>query len=122
MHAMTQAQGGEIFVRKAPACTVQDLAVAMRLKYSPRGEKHPIKVTGIRPGEKIHEILVNEYELQRSVESGEHYCVAPEYRLPTETVKRPLGEEYTSANTEQLTEPKAISRLLDAMGQAEFFL
>jgi len=36
LHAMTEARGGEIFVRKAPASTVQALAEAMRLKYSPR--------------------------------------------------------------------------------------
>jgi len=122
MHAMTHARGGEIFVRKAPACTVQDLAEAMRLKYSLKKAAHPIKVTGIRPGEKIHEILVNEYELQRSVESPEHYRIEPEYRLPARPVKRPLGEEYTSANTHQLTRPDEIGRLLDAMGQAEYFI
>ena len=55
LHAMTQARGGEVFVRKAPACTVQALAEAMRLKFSPRGARHPIKVVGIRPGEKLHE-------------------------------------------------------------------
>jgi FlaA1/EpsC-like NDP-sugar epimerase len=81
-----------------------------------------MKVTGIRPGEKIHEILVNEYELQRSVESKEHYCIAPEYRLPADPVKRELGEEYTSANTQQMTRPDEIGKLLDAMGQAEFFI
>lgn len=122
LHAMTHAQGGELFVRKAPACTVHDLADAMRIKYSPRGQKHPIKVTGIRPGEKIHEILVNEYELQRSSESGEHFCIHPEYRLPKKSLGRPLGEEYTSANTKQLQRPNDIGELLDSMGQAEFFI
>ena len=122
LHAMTNAQGGELFVRKAPACTVQSLAETMRLKYSPKKEGHPIKVTGIRPGEKIHEILVNEYEIQRSVETREHFCIHPEYRLPRNPVKRPLGEEYTSANTQQLQRPEEIGSLLDAMGQAEYFI
>jgi UDP-N-acetylglucosamine 4,6-dehydratase len=122
LHAMTHAQGGEIFVRKAPACTVQALAEAMRLKYSPRGANHPIKITGIRPGEKIHEILVNEYEMQRSVETKEHFRIHPEYRLPQRSVQRASGEEYTSANTEQLNAPEEIGKLLDAMGQAEFFI
>jgi UDP-N-acetylglucosamine 4,6-dehydratase/5-epimerase len=122
LHAMTHARGGEIFVRKAPACTVQSLAEAMRLKYSSRKAGHPIKVTGIRPGEKIHEILVNEYEIQRSVESKEHYRIEPEYRLPGHPVHKPLGEEYTSANTQQLSRPEEIGKLLDAMGQAEYFI
>src|SRR3989338_8742687 len=39
LHALTNARGGEIFVRKAPACTVQHLAEASRLKYSPLKER-----------------------------------------------------------------------------------
>jgi FlaA1/EpsC-like NDP-sugar epimerase len=122
LHAMTNAVGGEIFVRKAPACTVQSLAETMRLKYSSRGEAHPIKTTGIRPGEKIHEILVNEYEMRRCTETPEHYCIHPEYRLPRNPVDKPLGEEYTSANTIQLTSPVEIGELLDSMGQVEYFI
>jgi UDP-N-acetylglucosamine 4,6-dehydratase len=94
----------------------------MRLKYSRQGTNHPIKILGIRPGEKIHETLVNEYEMQRSVESKGHFCVYPEYRSTVNGGSRPLGEEYTSANTEQLTRPEDIGSLLDAMGQAEFFI
>jgi FlaA1/EpsC-like NDP-sugar epimerase len=122
LHAMTHAQGGELFVRKAPACTVQALAEAMRLKYSPKGAKHRIKITGIRPGEKIHETLVNEYEIQRSVETKEYFHIYPEYRLPERHVHKPLGEEYTSASTNQLTTSEEIEKLLDAMGQVEFFI
>ena len=122
LHAMTHAQGGEIFVRKAPACTVQALAETMRLKYSPQRVKHPIKITGIRPGEKIHEILVNEYEIRRSVETNEYFRIHPEYRLPKHPARRALGEEYTSANTDQLTRPQEIGKLLDAMGQVDYFI
>jgi FlaA1/EpsC-like NDP-sugar epimerase len=122
LHAMTRAQGGEIFVRKAPACTVQSLAEAMRLKYSKQGAGHPIKVTGIRPGEKIHEILVNEYEMRRSVETEDFFCVHPEYRLSQPPIQKVLGEEYTSANTQQLTRPEEIGRLLDSMGEVESFI
>jgi UDP-N-acetylglucosamine 4,6-dehydratase len=122
MHAMLQARGGELFVRKAPACTVQSLAQTMCAKYSPLGPSHPIKITGIRPGEKIHEILVNEYEIQRSEETKEHFCIHPEYRLPELPMKRPLGEEYTSANTRQLTHAEEIGNLLDTMGQVEIFV
>jgi FlaA1/EpsC-like NDP-sugar epimerase len=122
LHAMTHAQGGEIFVRKAPACTVQALAEAMRLKYSKQGSRHQIKVTGIRPGEKIHETLVNEYEIRRSVETKDFFCVHPEYRLPRQPAQKVLGEEYTSANTQQLTQPENIGTLLDGMGQVESFI
>ena len=121
-HAMTQAKGGEIFVRKAPACTVHALAEAMRLKYSSRGAEHPIEVVGIRPGEKIHEILVNEYELQRVTEEARYFTVHPEYRIPSGLASQSLGAEYTSENTERLDSPEAIGALLDSMGQVEFFM
>ena len=117
LHAMTCAKGGEIFVRKAPACTVQTLAEAMRRKYSPRGDQHPIEVVGIRPGEKIDEILVNEYEMQRVVEEPDYFAIHPEYRLPESPTPRELGSEYTSANTQQLTTYGEVSDLLDAMGE-----
>ena len=122
MHAMTQARGGEIFVRKAPACTVQALAEAMRLKFSPRGARHPIKIVGIRPGEKLHEVLVNEYEMQRITEQPAYYAIHPEYRVPKRLTLKPLGEEYTSANTRRLERFEDIHALLDAMGEVETYI
>jgi FlaA1/EpsC-like NDP-sugar epimerase len=118
-HAMTMAQGGEIFVRKAPACTVQTLAEAMRRKYSPQGTNHPIQEVGIRPGEKIHEILVNEYELQRVSESETYFTIHPEYRLPEELTPQALGSEYSSENTRRLETFDEITPLLDAAGVVE---
>lgn len=122
LHAMTHAEGGEIFVRKAPACTAEALAQAMCIKYSKRGAKHPITITGIRPGEKIHEVLVNEYEIRRSAETKDFFGIYPEYRSPQVTVRRNMGEEYTSENTTQLTCHEDIGKLLDSIGQVEYFI
>ncbi|MCX6926850.1 MAG: polysaccharide biosynthesis protein, partial [Verrucomicrobia bacterium] len=122
LHAMTHAHGGEVFVRKAPACTVQALAEAMRLKFSPHGARHPIKVVGIRPGEKIHEVLVNEYEMQRVTERPGYFAIHPEYRIPKRLSPKPLGEEYTSANTQRLERTEDIHALLDAMGEVESYI
>jgi UDP-N-acetylglucosamine 4,6-dehydratase/5-epimerase len=119
VRAMQSAQGGEIFVRRAPASTVQDLANAMRLRYSELGGQHPITTTGIRPGEKIHEVLVNEYEIQRAVSDDHIFVIHPEYRPVTPDTPVPLGEEYTSENTTRLSDPDAISALLDRMGTIE---
>ena len=122
LHAMTKARGGEVFVRKAPACTVQALAETMRLKYSKQRERHPIEVVGIRPGEKLHEILVNEYEMRRIIEEPSYYTVHPEYRVPKHLTAKPLGEEYTSANTQRLERPEEIGALLAAMGEVEVYI
>jgi FlaA1/EpsC-like NDP-sugar epimerase len=119
---MTNAKGGEILVRKAPACTVKALAETMRLKYSPQREQHPIVVTGIRPGEKIHEILVNEYEMQRITESDNYFTIHPEYCTPQKTTPKKLGEEYTSENTDQLTEFSEIGNLLELIGKVDMYI
>jgi UDP-N-acetylglucosamine 4,6-dehydratase/5-epimerase len=121
LHAMTSSQGGEIFVRKAPASTVIDLARAMSKKYSPLGLDHPLKTVGIRPGEKIHEVLVNEYEMQRTTDDGTFFTVHPEYRLPAISSPHNVGDEYTSEGAERISDPADISTLLDSMGRVEFY-
>lgn len=119
LKALTGGKGGEVFVRKAPACTVQLLAEAMRIRFSPQKEAHPIKETGIRAGEKIHEILVNEYELQRATEEDDYFIIHPEYKDIEPGTTRPLGSEYTSANTQQLATLEEVYGRLDDMTEAE---
>jgi FlaA1/EpsC-like NDP-sugar epimerase len=120
VHAMTKARGGEIFVRKAPASSVVDLAKAMILKYGD-GRDIPVKEIGIRPGEKIDEVLVNEYEIQRATESEQYFTIHPEYRIPDVECRYPYGYEYTSSNTTRLTTPEEIGALLDRVGDVEFY-
>ncbi len=115
LHAMTKAQGGEVFVRKSPACTVMQLAKAMRLLFSPQKEAHPIKTVGIRPGEKIHEILVNEYEMCRVTEESEYFVIHPEYRKLKIDPRR-MGDEYTSNNTQQLN---TIEEVIDKLKEID---
>jgi UDP-N-acetylglucosamine 4,6-dehydratase len=122
LHAMQHTLGGEIFVRKSPACTVGKLAEAVRRKFSPKGADHPVNVTGIRPGEKLHETLVNEYEMQRVTEEELFYAIHPEYRVPDHRAAQPLGTEYTSANTHQLDSAADIEPLLDKMGEVELYI
>ncbi len=123
VHALNHSQGGEIFVRKSPACRVQLVAESLRLAFSPMKEKHPIKVVGIRPGEKVHEILVNEYEMQRSSEQETYYLIHPEYRhIPTPHKKASLGSEYTSENTVQLKRTSELLALLERVGEVEDYL
>jgi FlaA1/EpsC-like NDP-sugar epimerase len=119
---MKHAIGGEIFVRKAPACTIDILADAVRRKFSPKGENHPIEVSGIRPGEKLHETLVNEYEMQRITDEELFYTVHPEYNVPKHHSDKPLGSEYTSDNTHQLNKCEDIENLLDKMGKIELYI
>ena len=79
-------------------------------------------ITGIRPGEKLHETLVNEYEMQRVTEEELFYAIHPEYRVPDHRAAQPLGTEYTSANTRQLDSAADIEPLLDKMGEVELYI
>ena len=120
LYAMKNAVGGEVFVKKSPACLVMDLAKTMIKKYGD-GDISKIKVVGIRPGEKIDEVLVNEYEIRRSVENEQFFVVNPEYRPFKENLTYSSGYEYTSANTRQLTEYAEIADLLTRMGESDYF-
>src|SRR6185437_1318803 len=121
VQAMTNARGGEIFVRKAPAATVADLARALILKYG-GGADIPVRTIGIRPGEKVDEVLVNEYEIQRALETETYYTIFPEYRVPAVTSRYPIGYEYTSANAERVSDPEEIGALLDRVGLVEYYI
>jgi FlaA1/EpsC-like NDP-sugar epimerase len=120
LHAMQNAAGGEVFVKKSPACLVIDLAKTMIRKYGD-GNTGNIKIVGVRPGEKIDEVLVNEYEIRRSEENDRFFVIRPEYRPYKENHTYASGYEYTSANTTQLTEYSEISNLLDSMGDNDHF-
>lgn len=114
VRALLHARGGEVFVRKAPAATVLDLARAVAQRYSPRGERHPIAVVGARPGEKLHEVLVNEYELPRSTEDESTFTVHPVYRRPDHPVQVGEGAEFTSETARRLTDPDELDALLES--------
>jgi UDP-N-acetylglucosamine 4,6-dehydratase len=65
-----QMHGGEVFVPKIPSMKVSDLARAI-------APKARIEVIGIRPGEKLHEVLISEDEARTTVELGDRYVVLP---------------------------------------------
>ena len=119
--ALNEARGGEIFVRKAPACTVGDLADAMRRKYSPLRSDHQMRIIGSRAGEKLHEVLVNEYEMQRCTQVAAYFTIEPEYRRPSTPSAAPIGSEYTSENTERVTDYDHLSKLLDRAESLESY-
>ena len=119
-YAFSNAKGGEVFVKKAPACTVLELAKAMLIKYGD-GDLEKIDLVGVRPGEKIDEVLVNEYEIQRVLETESFFTIPAEYSDVVMNGKFPPGFEYTSANTTRLSRYEEISKMLDLMGTTEFY-
>jgi len=118
LYALEHARGGEIFVRRVPASTVEDLARALVRYESPQGDDHLMRTTGMRPGEKLDEVLVNDYELAVAETPDEHYFVVPAAANRSEPLNflRPSDprNEYTSANTTRLQSLADIYALVKA--------
>ncbi len=93
--ALHEARPGETYVPKIPAARVVDVAEVMIA-----GRNIPTSFTGIRPGEKIHEIMVSEEECYRTRSRGDYFVISsmlPELRNET-AVERALTSEYSSAD------------------------
>ena len=95
--ALREARRGETYVPNAPAATVMNLAKALV-----GGRRIEIKVTGIRPGEKMHEIMVSEEEANHCVRRGNYYAIRPmlpELRDDAGTEPNAFTKEFSSADT-----------------------
>ena len=95
--ALRSARPGETYVPRAPSATVENLAQALI-------GNRPIatKVTGIRPGEKMHEIMVSDEEANHCVERGQYYAILPmlpELRYAGDPGVSSLNKEFSSADT-----------------------
>lgn len=93
--ALDGGERGETYIPRVPSAKVTDVAAALI------GDR-PVKtlVTGIRPGEKVHEILVSEEEAYRTIGRGDYYVIRPMLPelLKGDKVDNPLGREYSSAD------------------------
>jgi len=92
--AVRGAHRGETYIPRVPSAKVTDIAAILM-----GDRKLSIKVTGIRPGEKVHEILVSEEEAYRTVSRGTYYCIRsilPEVAGKS-TEPLALTGEYSSA-------------------------
>jgi UDP-glucose 4-epimerase len=93
--ALREAQPGETYIPNAPSATVLNVAKALIGK-----RPIDIKVTGIRPGEKMHEILVSEEEANHCAQRGDYYAILsmlPELRGDKQEPNA-LSKEFSSAD------------------------
>ena len=106
LYAFKHAKQGEIFVQKAPAATVADIATVMNEIF---GKKEKVKIIGTRQGEKLFESLLSREEMIRAKDMGRFYCV-PSDVLNLNHAKYFIegqkliskSKDYTSHNTERL--------------------
>ena len=115
LHAFKRAKQGDIFIQKAPASTVGDLAQALRELFR---SKKPVKVIGTRHGEKLYESLVSREEMARAEDKGRYFRIPADnrdlnynkYFVEGEKKISDL-EDFTSHNTRRLDVP-AVKKLL----------
>jgi len=74
MDSFARMQGGEVFVPKIPSIRIVDLAAAMAVEL-------PHKLVGIRPGEKLHELMVPLDDARMTLEFDDHYTIVPSIRF-----------------------------------------
>ncbi|WP_255464651.1 SDR family NAD(P)-dependent oxidoreductase [Nitrosopumilus sp. b2] len=96
-YAVKNAKGGEIFVKKAPSAKIVDLAKAYA-ELVTKKKNYPIEYVGIRPGEKIHELLISEEEMRFAIEKKDHYIIKKEeYEFDKNSAKKKIRfNEYSS--------------------------
>ena len=106
MYAFTHAQPGDIFVQKAPAATISDLATALQQLLK---TNLPVNIIGTRHGEKLYESLVSREEMARAEEREGYYRIAADTRdlnydkyFTQGEVTVSENEDYTSHNTQRL--------------------
>ena len=117
VHAYEHGKQGDIFVQKAPASSVADLAQALRELF---GADNPIQVIGTRHGEKLYETLVSREEMARAEDIGRYYRIPADNRDLNYNVYETDGEieisgldDYTSHNTERLDVQQLKSLLME---------
>lgn len=119
LYAYEHGKQGDIFVQKAPASTVADLALAVREIFHKENE---IRVIGTRHGEKLYESLISREEMAHAEDMGGYYRIPADNRDLNYAKYFSEGEkeiaefdDYTSHNTTRLSveEIKALLRKLD---------
>lgn len=117
LYAFQNAKQGDIFVQKAPASTIMDLAVAVREIFKANNE---IKIIGTRHGEKLYETLLTREELAEAEDVGDYYRIMPDNRdlnygkyFTEGQEKVSTIDDYNSHNTQRLSIPEIKVKLLN---------
>lgn len=106
LHAFVHGTQGDIFVQKAPASTIGDLAQALKELF---GRDNPIRVIGTRHGEKLYESLVSREEMAKAEDMGRYYRIPADNRdlnyrkyFVEGELKVSELDDYTSQSTRRL--------------------
>ena len=118
LFAFEHGRSGDILVQKAPACTIETLALATKALFAPE-DRSPIRIIGIRHGEKLYETLLTNEECAGAIDLGNFYRVPcdkrdlnyDKYFHEGDADRNPL-QEFTSENTTLMTVEQVKEKLL----------
>ena len=116
LYAFEHGQPGDLFVQKAPAATIETLVNAMKQVFE---ADNPVKIIGVRHGEKKYETLLTSEEMLRATDLGGYYRVPADNRDLNYNIYFSEGQEplldgdYNSHNTHRLNEEEMIEMLLE---------
>ena len=113
LFALANGDKGDLFVQKSPAATVQTVVDALAIMMHHKNIS--INVTGIRPGEKIHETLLTSEERSLAIEHDKYFQVKK--RIGSEVIPQKSSNfksEYTSENT-RILDPDQLAHMLSSI-------
>jgi len=105
LNALEKSTGAEIFVPKLPSFNIKDLAKAL-------SNKATFHITGIRPGEKIHEDMISEFEGRNTVEFSSYYKILDQSFLNRKKQTLNLGFSYNSKDNKNFLNVEDLKLLL----------
>jgi UDP-N-acetylglucosamine 4,6-dehydratase len=114
INSLNKMQGGEIFVPKIPSFKVTDVARVVAPNV-------PTKIIGIRPGEKLHEVMITEDDSAFTREFEDYYAILAPFLLETDFYQKngkkvPLGFSFTSANNKLWHTVESFTQVLKNAG------
>lgn len=113
LSSLAMMRGGEIFVPKIPSMKITDIAAAMAPDL-------PIRVIGIRPGEKLHEMMISSDDARTTLDLGDRYVIEPAFaeyqRPPLPGVPAPEGFSYASDTNDEWLDAAAFLAMLESEG------
>jgi UDP-N-acetylglucosamine 4,6-dehydratase len=106
-------QGGEIFIPKIPSMKVTALAEAI----APKAKR---EIIGIRPGEKLHEVLISEEEAYHAREFDNHFVIEPEHSFWSKDNLKggktlPVGFKFSSDNNTRWLTTEELKKMAEVL-------
>ena len=103
--ALVTGEAGDTYIPRAPSASVMDVAKALI-----GDQKIAIEIIGVRPGEKVHEILISEEEVFRTIERGDYYVIRPV--LPELGAAGPPARDTEYSSSDVTLDVPGVRRLL----------